>query len=168
MLTGERETNPLPLSPGNSKLLRGREDASSVTNLDARAFNTLDDGGAKPKRPMFKEAPFWSNLNEESIISSQITSTARMHQHNRSTLPTDRGGMENFNTGRSLFQTRGNSIVAGNTQSFKQIHGGPSQFTNETLADTSRFNIHNRSNNRSSQKNNEITANTSRISDHEF
>ena len=42
MLTGERETNPLPLSPGNKKLLRGNEKAPPVAKIDARIYNTID------------------------------------------------------------------------------------------------------------------------------
>lgn len=53
---------------------------------------------------MFKENPFWLNLNEESIISNTITSSARggHTKYTDSVFPTDRTTLH-FDTKRSVF-----------------------------------------------------------------
>ena len=135
-LTGEREIRGRAARPGHLKLSAAPDSMMDLTR-NSRVLATID---AKVTQPIFKEVPFWSNLNEESIMSGTITATARAHKHHNSTLPTDRTLA--FDTKRSMFNQNDQSAQkGGGDQTLRGFLGGPSQNTYETsgFQDTSRF-----------------------------
>ena len=96
-LTGKREIRGKAAKPGHLKLSPAPDSKTNMTR-NSQVFATIDVQAAQP---VFKEVPFWSNLNEESIVSSAITATARTHRHHNSTIPADKS--RPFDTRRSMF-----------------------------------------------------------------
>jgi len=107
---------------------------------------------------LFKEVPFWLNLNEESIVSNTITSSARGNRFSLfdSVLPTDR--THNFDTKRSVFNNDQSIKKGGGDLTQRGFLHGRTQNTFETshIQDTSRFNTAKHDHNTSRLSDNEI------------
>ena len=101
-LTGKREIRGKAAKPDHLKLSPAPESKTSLSrNSQVFATHQTRTIDAKVPQPIFKEVPFWSNLNEESPMTSAITATAQPRRHHNSTLPAD--GVLPSDSRRSIF-----------------------------------------------------------------
>ncbi len=117
-----------PANPGNLRLITEEQKRighiSKHLTIEHSPHEMIDFDVRKKQPPIFQQVPFWKNLNDQSIMSSQINESARKDNKyiDLDTLPsaTARAAMGQATSSR-----------ASPAQN-KTIEGGPTQFSSKT------------------------------------